>query len=139
MKKNNEKKRSFTLLMPIAAILLLLILWGARNWQRTILLPEEVAGVWTTNEPRYQGRFLELYSTFVIIGAGTNDVPKVQVIDSVKQQQSGNVTSYAVHSTDLDGNEYDMTLLFDPTHGGEIHFNNQGNIIWRRQPDEASR
>jgi len=121
----------------LLAVILLLPFWTGCNRENPRLLPREMAGVWTTHEPRYQGRFLELSPSYVMIGTGPTEIPKVQVIDTVKREKAGEETAYTINSTDLNGEHYEMTLLFNPAHGGELHFKNQANVVWRRYPDEV--
>lgn len=122
-------------LLPICA---LLIVCAGCSQENPRLLPRQLAGMWTTDEPRYKDRFLELYTTYVIIGAGPSQPPQVQVIDSVKREPAGNEDAYTIESSDLDGTEHVMTLQFNPDHGGEIRFKNQKNIVWRRHTDGPS-
>jgi hypothetical protein len=101
------------------------------------LLPTQLVGFWTADDSRYQGRFLELYTAFVIIGTGPHDNPQVQMVDRVKTEQLGTETSYTITSTDLSGSHYEMELRFDPARGGEIRFANSRATWTRRNPDAA--
>jgi hypothetical protein len=93
-------------------------------------------GYWTTNAPSYRGRFLELDRAYVIIGAGENGSPGVQVIDRVVSAPvtdgSGAATSYTIYSTTPAGIHDQFTIDYDSTNDGEIRFHNQRDVVWKR-------
>ena len=125
-----EWKR-FTILGCLG-VLLTLSLSVACNSNTVLNIPREMEGVWTTNDPRFQGRFMELSPSFVIIVTGHDDPASVQFVDKVEAQAPGDFSSLTVYSTDYaDGTHYQMRLQFSPANGGEIHFQNQGQV-WRR-------
>jgi hypothetical protein len=130
MKGNWKLALYGTAILSIGAALV--VGWNKWDEQNPRLLPTTVTGVWTTDDTRYKGRFLELYEAFVIIGAGGQEVPQVQVINSVKPSPAGDEILYKIVASDLDGSAHEMTLLFNPARGGELHFKNQANVMWRR-------
>lgn len=89
-------------------------------------------GVWTTDDPRFQGRFMELSPSFVIIVTGPDDPVSVQFIDKAETQAPGDLSSLTVYSTDYsEGVRHQMRLQFSSASGGELRFQNQG-LVWRR-------
>jgi hypothetical protein len=97
------------------------------------MLPHDVEGTWTTDDPRYGGRFFELSPTFLIVVAGRDVPASVQWIDKVKVQGMGAETSYMVYSTDYaDDSQNQMVLVFSPANGGEIRFRNRAEV-WHRE------
>lgn len=102
----------------------------SRNTQS--MLPRQLTGLWTTDSPRYQGRFLELYQTFVIIGTGPGQPVSVQMIDKVKTESMGDGTVLTIYSTDLNGTQYELGLQFSPANGGELRLRNQSHV-WKRE------
>ena len=95
-------------------------------------LPREMEGVWTTDDPRFSGRFMELSPSFVIIVTGHDDAASVQFIDKVETQAPNDFSSLTVYSTDYsEGTHYRMRLQFNPANGGELRFQNQGQL-WKR-------
>jgi hypothetical protein len=119
----------------IPAILLLLLATVGCNRNATHLLPKELVGFWTADEPRYKGRFLELYRAYVILGTGPGEVPQVQIVDSVEADPDGDHVAYKISSTDLNGVQYNMTLLYKPAGEGVILFRHQENISWKRHKE----
>src|SRR5215469_18480655 len=80
------------------------------------------AGSWTTDAPRYNGRFLELYQAFVIVGEGPEHPPSVQMVDKVMTHPEQNDLTLTLYSSDLEGSHYELTLQFSPANHGEIRF-----------------
>ena len=122
--------------MKVGSVLIIpIVLLATVGCHRTDanLLPNDLVGFWTADEPRYQGRFLELLRPYVIIGAGPGESPQVQMVDSVESNRDGDNIVYNISSTDLSGTHYKLTLLYNPAGGGVIHFKHQENIPWRRQ------
>ena len=115
-------------ILLVSALLLACIGCNSTNPR---ILPDQVVGFWTTDAVGYRGRFLELTNAFVIVGAGENGSPRVQLIDEVVVEKNNTATTYTIYSTSLDGTQDRMTLQFDPRHGGEIRLKNQGGL-WTR-------
>jgi hypothetical protein len=119
----------------IPAVLFFLLATVGCNRNATHLLPKELVGFWTADEPRYKGRFLELYRAYVILGTGAGEVPQVQIVDSVEADPDGDHVAYKIASTDLNGVQYNMTLLYKPAGEGVILFKHQENILWKRHKE----
>ena len=119
----------FTLIL--ITLLLLLTTLGCHH-TNVNLLPKELVGFWTTDEPMYADRFVELYRAYVIIGTGSKEVPKVQAVDSVEAKQEGDSTVYTISSSDLSGATYKMILLYKAGGGGELRFRHMENLVWKR-------
>src|SRR5258705_13266357 len=89
------------------------------------ILPQTLSGVWTTDDPRFQNRFLELSPSFVIIVTGLDDPASVQFVDKVEAEPMSDGSAYSVYSTDyVVGAHYQVTLQFKPVNGGELTFRN---------------
>jgi hypothetical protein len=99
------------------------------------LLPRQLTGVWTADDPRYKDRALELSQAFVIVITGRHDAPSVQMVDRVETEPKGEDTVYTIYSTDYQqGTHNTMTVQFRPSNGGEIRFRNQAEV-WKRSPE----
>lgn len=125
LKRNSKKLRIVVVLLGVS------VLAGCDRNVRN-MLPRDVEGSWTTDDPRYRDRFFELSPTFLIIVTGREAPASVQWIDKVKIQPMDSETSYIVYSTDYgDDSQNQMVLVFRPANGGEIRFKNQAEV-WRR-------
>ncbi|HST08779.1 MAG TPA: hypothetical protein VLL05_00260 [Terriglobales bacterium] len=117
--------------LRIAGITLALLLCVGCNSNVMLTLPGTLEGVWTTDDPRFQDRSLELSSSFVIIITGHDDPASVQFVDKVESEPAAEGTSMTVYSTDyLEGAHYQMRLLFSPANGGELRIQNEGRV-WK--------
>ena len=116
------------------AVLLLAALSGLGCQRKASpMLPRELEGVWTTDDPRYKDRQLELSQVFVITVTGRQDAPRVEWINRVSTAREGAGLQIAVDATDhSSGTQDHLKLVFSPANGGEIRFNNQPQV-WRRQ------
>jgi len=126
-----------TTLRTTVIILMALVCAGCnRNDSR--MLPRQLEGTWTTDDPRYQDRFMDLSQAFVIIGTSRYDAPSVQLIDKVEVEARGSDTVLTVYSTDHSQSaHYQMAIQFSPANGGEIRFKNQTQV-WRRREDTTN-
>jgi len=103
------------------------------------LLPSDVVGAWTTNDPRYGDRVMELSRAFVIIITGRHEPASVQMIDRVESESNGADTRYTIYSTDYSqGTHFEMKIEFRPANGGEIRFRNQP-AVWTRHVETPSK
>jgi|GEM_PF-1125941 hypothetical protein len=123
----------------IAIALALLGLFGCSQHAQQGLLPKDVVGAWTTNDPRYKDRLMELSRAFVIIVTDRHDPASVQMIDGVETEPTGSDTLYTIYSTDYSqGTHYQMKLQYSSANGGEIRFRNQP-AVWKRQVEVEKR
>jgi hypothetical protein len=98
MKKTKQGR--LTLLRVLGLVLPLSFSVGC-NSRVLMTLPREMEGVWTTDDPRFQGRFMELSPSFVIIVTGHEDPATVQFVDKVETQTPGDLSSLTVYSTTI--------------------------------------
>ena len=114
--------------MSVFAVLLTLTLCVGCNSKVLLTLPREMEGVWTTDDPRFQGRFMELSPSFVIIVTGHDDPASVRFVDKVETSSPGDFSSLTIYSTDYsEGAHYQMKLQFSPANGGELRFQLTGS------------
>jgi hypothetical protein len=128
---SKTRQGRLTWLRVLGAVLTVSFCVGC-NSSVSLTLPRVMEGVWTTDDPRFQGRFMELSPSFVIIVTGHDDPASVQFVDKVESPTPSDLSSLTVYSTDYsEGAHYQMRLQFSPANGGEIRFQNQG-LVWRR-------
>jgi len=77
MNQSNQSRRQF---LRVFAVLLTLTLSVGCNSKVLLTLPREMEGVWTTDDRRFQERFMELSPSFVIIVTGPDDPAKVPIL-----------------------------------------------------------
>ena len=123
-------------LAPIGQVLLLLlpIICGGCDWNRSRFIPENLVGVWRTDDPRYRGRSLELSKDIAVIGIG-GEKPSIESVEWVKTQATSEETTYSIQCRTADGTKDLLTLSFSPKGDGEIRLNHPQSIVWKRRPD----
>jgi hypothetical protein len=105
--------------------------------QSSPMLPAQLEGVWTSDDPRYSDRFLELPPTFVMIVTGRHERSSVQWIDKVNVESAGDRMVLTVYSTDFqEGTHHELALQVSPANGGEIRLRNQSQV-WKRRENYA--
>lgn len=131
MKRAAKRTGSMRFGAVMLALALLAYPWYAGNM--THMLSHELDGVWVTDDPRYQGRSMELSPTFVILVTGPEEPASVQWVDRVQSEPTAEGFRLTVYATEFtDGNSTRMSLQFSRANGGEIRFANDGRL-WRRE------
>lgn len=112
-------------------ILLIMFAFVGCNGNNPRLLPDELSGLWTTDAPLYQGRFLELSRPYIIVGVGDGSVD-LQRIMHVESAALGDQVTYTVLSKDAQGMDTKLIIVFKSTDGGQFQLGSQSGIIWKR-------
>lgn len=134
-----KRLRLRVILFGLVAVWPLLGSLGCARHVHQGLLPKELAGAWTSDDPRYKERVMELSRAFVIIITGRHDPASVQMIDGVETESKGSETLFTVYSTDYSqGTHFQMKIQYSPANGGEIRFNNHGTV-WTRHVEVQSK
>jgi hypothetical protein len=94
-------------------------------------VPEELVGVWTSSDPRYADRSLELTRITVAFGTGTQTVDLYFVSDVEKTLQGNNIL-YTIRCHRLNGAQEQVSFYHALKNGGEIRFKNQQHIPWMK-------
>jgi len=139
MKMLTSEVRSMTTLGRMLLLLLLIACWGC-DGNRSRFIPDNLVGVWRTDDPRYRGRSLELAKDSAVIGTGT-DKPSIELIDSVTIRPASEETTYSIQCRTADGTRHLLTLSFRANGDGEVRLLHPQNIVWKRRldPDLPSR
>ena len=116
----------------MAAVAALLVCVDCGHNTSSMLSPQ-LAGIWTTDDPRYQEKFVELSPAFVIIVTGPRDPISIQWIDKVRSESQAESTAFTIFSSNYPLNEHHQTVLhFSPANGGELRFGNE-RPVWKRR------
>ncbi len=92
-------------------------------------MPEEVRGVWVTDEPRYADRAFQLDADMVIFDTGESlAVHPLQAIDTTRSAE-GTLLELRYRS---EGLLYAFDLFYRTDTETTIRFKNQPEITWRR-------
>jgi hypothetical protein len=96
-------------------------------------VPDELLGIWTTDNSRYQGRHFEFTTEgMMAIGTGGGNVD-TYFITNIESVENGALTDYTVTYLNRSGDEYKFHFRHDPFENGIITFTNQKALKWRRK------
>jgi len=93
-------------------------------------VPDELIGVWVTDDHRYQGRFLKLEARTIHFGVGEDQASENPIID-VETIQEGGTSIYRIRYLSPEGLEYTQSLYYEPKNG-KIRYKNRPSVVWRR-------
>lgn len=112
----------------MAAVILTAVL--LLHYNDNELLPDDLAGRWTTSAPEYAERFLELSQVTVIFGIGKDNIV-VNFISSVDKRTEDGVALYTIRYRDLDKTEGYIAFYWYPSEK-VIRLKNQKQMIWKK-------
>lgn len=119
----------------LAGLAVLLALIGCH--EREVSVPDYLVGVWSTADPRYEGRYLQFTKDSVVFQAGTDQVT-VHRIKKLKETRTGQAISYKLTYRDVNGSNSKFDFTYDPANEGEIRIKNQKNITWTKNPAKSA-
>ena len=102
---------------------------------KTILLPEELAGVWITPAPKYDDRFFELSRVTIIFGTGGDRIA-VYFVKKVDESVPDKRTLYTVYGRNREGLEDKLSFYYD-TDDRTIRLKNQESIVWTMKENSS--
>lgn len=95
-------------------------------------LPDQLAGVWTSADPRYADRSFELTQSTVAFGTGGQAVD-LYLISDVEKAPQGDKTLYEIHCHRMKGAKEKISFFYTLQDGGTIRFKNQTHIVWTKK------
>ncbi|MGB6339115.1 MAG: hypothetical protein WBF32_05010 [Candidatus Aminicenantaceae bacterium] len=121
--KNNMLSATIT-------ILCILCLWQC-NAQNTV--PDELAGIWKTKIPDYEGSFFGLQEDTITFGTVEGDV-QVFTITKIKiNRENGEWISFIIHYLDNNFQPCELPIYFHPINDGIMRFKNKEDVTWFRE------
>lgn len=95
-------------------------------------LDPSILGIWQTDAPKYEDRFIELGEALLILGTGDHD-PNIYYIKNVKKDLLKNLAIYTLACTAADDSEFtfELTITSD-SKGLSLKLKNQGHVVWRK-------
>lgn len=112
----------------------MLILVGCAYWEDKTL-PEQLYGIWETDEPRYQGCYLEIRKESLIFHTieGDSVLNWVTKIETVPEPDK---TLFNIYYEDREGLDYLLSLYYIETEDRDIiQFKNQDQIEWTKRKE----
>jgi hypothetical protein len=93
-------------------------------------VPDELIGVWVTDDHRYQGRFLKLEAGTIHFGMGEDQASENPIID-VETIQEGETSIYRIRYLSPEGLEYTQSLYYEPE-SEKIRYKSRPSVVWKR-------
>ena len=94
-------------------------------------LPDELVGVWTTSQPKYADRYLDLTKATIIFGTGKESID-TNFISNVEKTPHDETILYTVYFHRVGGPEDKVSFYYDAGNGAIIRFKNQKHIEWKK-------
>jgi hypothetical protein len=98
-----------------------------------IVIPENVRGIWVTDDPRYAGRTLEITSNLVFIETGVVGEARGGRAVAVETWWEGLVEFVSIEYRSPEGNDVIELRIPEP---GTMNLRNLPLLIWRLTPPE---
>ncbi len=93
-------------------------------------VPTELIGLWTTADPSYSDRYLELQPDSITFGTGGTSSIKYSIIGVVRQE-AGEGEAYEIHFRGVDGAKFSREIVLAGS-GNKLYFRSQAEVVWTR-------
>ena len=117
----------------IIAFAILIVFFGAQC-QKEFTVPEELIGVWVTDDPKYADHPFEIKKETLIFeqGQGYLDFDVFPIVNLEKTDADGN-TLYIIHYVLPAGKKFEFSFYYASAEGGVIRFKNQHEMKWTKK------
>ena len=117
----------------IIAFAILIVFFGAQC-QKEFTVPEELIGVWVTDDPKYADHPFEIKKETLIFeqGQGYLDFDVFPIVNLEKTDADGN-TLYIIHYVLPAGRKFEFSFYYASAEGGVIRFKNQPEMKWTKK------
>ena len=102
-----------TWILLILGIFTTIILYSVRP-SENMFVPDEMAGRWATDSPKYKNCYLELSPIAVVYGTGEYTID-VNIVQSVEKQVVRGETIYTIDYKNHNGEAGSVSFLWDPS------------------------
>ena len=112
----------------------ILILFFGAQCQKEFTVPEELIGVWVTDDPKYLDHPFEIKRKTLIFeqGLGYFDFAVFPIVD-LEKTDAGRDTLYIIYYLIPTGRKFEFSFYYAPTQGGVIRFENQPEMKWTKR------
>ena len=112
----------------------ILILFFGAQCQKEFTVPEELIGVWVTDDPKYLDHPFEIKRNTLIFeqGLGYFDFAVFPIVD-LEETDAGRDTLYIIYYLIPTGRKFEFSFYYAPTQGGVIRFENQPEMKWTKR------
>jgi hypothetical protein len=119
------KKRSLFILLMLAGATLF-----PASCTKETMPPHFLLGVWETDDPRFQDRYLKITREKLIFGLGEGRTAE-HLIDQIKRKKVEEGFFFTIYYKDIWGKKWTQSMTYDPAGGGTIQLKNRSEI-WKK-------
>jgi hypothetical protein len=112
----------------------ILILFFGTQCQKEFTVPEELIGVWVTDDPKYVDYPFEIKKDTLIFeqALGYFDFDVFPIVNVEKSDTDGDAL-YIIYYLLPAGRKFEFSFYYTPTEGGVIRFKNQPEMKWTKK------
>jgi hypothetical protein len=112
----------------------ILVLFFGAQCQKEFSVPEELIGVWVTDDPKYVDHPIEIKKETLIFeqGLGYLDFAVFPIV-GLEKTDAGGDTLYIIYYLIPAGRKFEFSFYYAPTQGGVIRFENQPEMKWTKR------
>ena len=112
----------------------ILILFFGAQCQKEFTVPEELIGVWVTDDPIDAYHLFEIKEDTLIFeqDLGYFDFDVFPIVGLDKSGENGD-TLYIIYYLIASGRKFEFSFYYTPTEGGVIRFKNQPEMKWTKK------
>jgi hypothetical protein len=94
--------------------------------------PQSLRGVWTTDAPGYEGRYLTIEPSTVVFGVRGVQTAR-RTVHRVLEADAPGGRVYDLRCVGAEGREIGVHLVLAGANGSELHLKHRPKIIWTRE------
>ena len=115
----------------VTILLILIVLISACPSSKEKSFPQELIGLWETDEPRYDGCSIEISDNQIIFSNIHENYTEYNKITGIEKSVEDGEILYNIDYENKEGLEYKSSLVYMKTGGREvIHYKNQKDVQW---------
>jgi hypothetical protein len=139
--RESERARIMKIFWCAAVILALALAAGMayRAMQPRSPVPEQLLGVWKTDNSAYADRYFKVGRDSIEVGQGEGSVTSQSIFRVDTKTQDGHISclirtySFEPSYQPADKHEEQWLFEYDPAGRGTIHLKSQPKVIWRKE------
>lgn len=115
----------------VTILLILIILLSGCPSRNEESFPQELIGLWETDEPRYDGCSIEISDNQIIFSNSHENYTEFNRITGIEKSVEDGKILYNIDYENKEGLEYKSSLVYMKKGESEvIHFKNQEDVKW---------
>lgn len=113
---------------PVWALLMFAVLLACGTVEET--LPAELLGTWASDDPSYEGRFMQIFKDRIYFGTGEGE-PRPNSIIAVSTEYQDDLAICTIDYQEPSGDEYRLRLRYRFSED-TLRLANRSRVTWKR-------